>query len=224
MLIERQSVVAAPAEQVWQRVVTPEGINDELRPWMTMSVPRGAKGMTVDTVPIGAPIGRAWLRLFGVLPFDYDRLSIAELEPGRRFREDSTMLSMRQWQHERTVTPEGDTKTIVRDRITFQTRAGLRFAAPLIAAGLRALGTGGCSDTSLRASGARGAHPCCDSSRHQQGTLTSSRSVHCGVSRPTSRRPALSQPRWLVGAHRRQFASEPLDLDQDMLAGAAVGQ
>lgn len=139
MLIERQSVVAAPAEQVWQRVVTPEGINDELRPWMTMSVPRGAKGMTVDTVPIGAPIGRAWLRLFGVLPFDYDRLSIAELEPGRRFREDSTMLSMRQWQHERTVTPEGDTKTIVRDRITFQTRAGLRFAAPLIAAGLRAL-------------------------------------------------------------------------------------
>lgn len=127
MLIERQSVVAAPAEQVWQRVVTPEGINDELRPWMTMSVPRGA------------PIGRAWLRLFGVLPFDYDRLSIAELEPGRRFREDSTMLSMRQWQHERTVTPEGDTKTIVRDRITFQTRAGLRFAAPLIAAGLRAL-------------------------------------------------------------------------------------
>lgn len=168
VLIERQSVVAAPAEQVWQRVVTPEGINDELRPWMTMSVPRGAKGMTVDTVPIGAPIGRAWLRLFGVLPFDYDRLSIAELEPGRRFREDST--------------------------------------------------------TSLRASGARGAHPCCDSSRHQQGTLTSSRSVHCGVSRPTSRRPALSQPRWLVGAHRRQFASEPLDLDQDMLAGAAVGQ
>lgn len=98
VLIERQSVVAAPAEQVWQRVVTPEGINDELRPWMTMSVPRGAKGMTVDTVPIGAPIGRAWLRLFGVLPFDYDRLSIAELEPGRRFREDSTMLSMRQWQ------------------------------------------------------------------------------------------------------------------------------
>lgn len=65
--------------------LTPEGINDELRPWMTMSVPRGAKGMTVDTVPIGAPIGRAWLRLFGVLPFDYDRLSIAELEPDGGF-------------------------------------------------------------------------------------------------------------------------------------------
>ena len=82
MIIERQSIVDAPAEQVWARVVTPEGINDELRPWMTMSMPRGAESLTVDNVPIGTPIGRAWLRLFGVLPFDYDRLTIAELQPG----------------------------------------------------------------------------------------------------------------------------------------------
>ena len=88
MIIERESVVDAPAEQVWARVVTPEGINDELRPWMTMSMPRGTESLTVDNVPIGAPIGRAGLRLFGVLPFDYDRLCIAELEPGRGFRED----------------------------------------------------------------------------------------------------------------------------------------
>ena len=139
MIIERHSTVDAPVEQVWARVVTPEGINDELRPWLTMSMPRGAEGLTVDNVPIGTGIGRAWLRLFGVLPFDYDRLSIAELEPGHRFLEESTMLSMRRWQHERSVTPHGDGSTIVRDRITFQTRAGLRLAAPLIATGLRAL-------------------------------------------------------------------------------------
>jgi hypothetical protein len=72
MIVERQSIVEATAEQVWARVVTPEGINDELRPWLTMSMPRGAKSLTVDNVPIGTPIGRAWLRLFGVLPFDYD--------------------------------------------------------------------------------------------------------------------------------------------------------
>jgi hypothetical protein len=81
MIIERQSVVDAPAEQVWARVVTPEGINDELRPWMTMSMPRGAESLTVDNVPIGTPIGRCWMRLFGVLPFDYDLLKIAELQP-----------------------------------------------------------------------------------------------------------------------------------------------
>jgi ligand-binding SRPBCC domain-containing protein len=138
-VIERESVVDAPADEVWQRVVTPEGINDELRPWMAMSMPRGAESMTVDNVPIGIPIGRAWLRLFGLLPFDYDRLTIAELQPGRAFREESTMLSMRRWQHERSVTPHDSTKAIVHDRITFQLRVGVRFARPVVAAGIGAL-------------------------------------------------------------------------------------
>ena len=100
---------------------------------------RGAESMTVDNVPIGIPIGRSWLRLFGVLPFDYDRLTIAELQPGRAFREESTMLSMRRWQHERSVTPHDSTKAIVHDRITFQLRVGVRFARPVVAAGIGAL-------------------------------------------------------------------------------------
>ncbi|HYR14643.1 MAG TPA: hypothetical protein VEQ67_10550 [Mycobacterium sp.] len=139
MIIERQSMVDAPAEQVWARVVTPEGINDELRPWMTMSMPRGAESLTVDNVPIGTPIGRCWMRLFGVLPFDYDLLKIAELQPGRGFREESTMGSMRRWRHERCVTPGGDGKALVHDRITFQLRAVLLPLTPVVAAGLRAL-------------------------------------------------------------------------------------
>src|SRR5258705_6530923 len=125
MIVERKSVVDAPTEQVWSRVVTPEGINDELRPWMTMSMPRGAESLTVDNVPVGTPIGRCWLRLFGVVPFDYDRLTIAELDPGRSFDEQSTMMSMRRWRHERSVTPDSDRKAIVRDHITFRLRTPL---------------------------------------------------------------------------------------------------
>jgi ligand-binding SRPBCC domain-containing protein len=49
MIIERQSVVDAPAEQVWARVVTPEGINDEVRPWMTMSM-RAARNHSPSTM------------------------------------------------------------------------------------------------------------------------------------------------------------------------------
>jgi ligand-binding SRPBCC domain-containing protein len=139
MIIERQSIVAAPVEQVWARVVTPDGINDELRPWMTMSMPRGAEHLTVDNVAIGTPVGRCWMRLFGVLPFDYDDLTIAELWPGRGFHEESTMLSMRRWRHERTVEPVDETKTVVRDRITFELRAPLRIATPMVATGIRAL-------------------------------------------------------------------------------------
>jgi ligand-binding SRPBCC domain-containing protein len=139
MIIERQSIVDAPAEQVWARVVTPEGINDEVRPWMTMSMPRGATSLTVDNVPIGEAIGRAWLRLFGVVPFDYDRLTIAELVPGRSFDEQSTMMSMRRWRHERCVSPDSNGKTVVHDRITFQLRTPLRPLTPIVAAALRAL-------------------------------------------------------------------------------------
>ncbi len=131
---ERRTTIAATPARVWARVVSPEGINDEMHPWMTMAVPRGADGITIDTVPIGTPVGRAWLRLLGVLPFDYDRLTIAELEPGRRFREESTMLSMRRWVHDRTVEPAaGDpTRTLVTDRITLAPRLPMRWAGPLL--------------------------------------------------------------------------------------------
>jgi ligand-binding SRPBCC domain-containing protein len=139
MVIERHSVIDAPVDRVWARVVTPEGINDELRPWLTMSMPRGAKDLTVDTVPVGTPVGRCWMRLFGVLPFDYDDLMIAELRPGHGFHEQSTMLSMRSWCHERTVEAAGDFKTVVRDRLTFELRAPLRVLTPVITAAIRAL-------------------------------------------------------------------------------------
>jgi ligand-binding SRPBCC domain-containing protein len=137
-IIERQSIIDAPAGRVWARVVTPEGINDELRPWMTMSMPRGMDGMDVDDLPIGIPVGRCWMRLFGVLPFDYDRLCIVDLEPGRRFDEQSTMMTMRQWRHERSIADEGK-KTVVRDRITFELRGPIRVLTPVVAVGVKTL-------------------------------------------------------------------------------------
>jgi ligand-binding SRPBCC domain-containing protein len=49
------------------------------------------------------------------------------------------MLSMRQWRHERSVKPDGESKTVVRDRITFQLRLPLRPLTPIITVGIRAL-------------------------------------------------------------------------------------
>ena len=34
---------AAPAAAVWARAVTPEGFNHEMRPWVTMTMPLGAR-------------------------------------------------------------------------------------------------------------------------------------------------------------------------------------
>ena len=122
---ERASAVPADIDDVWRRVVSPAGINDEMRPWLRMTVPRSASDVTIDTLRIGEPLGRAWLLLFGVLPFDYDLLTITELEPGHRFREQSTMLSMRTWVHERTLTPAADGGTLIIDRVTLGPRGPL---------------------------------------------------------------------------------------------------
>ncbi|GAA2076642.1 hypothetical protein GCM10009821_14960 [Aeromicrobium halocynthiae] len=129
VVVVQESVVAAPVQQVWARVVSPDGINHELGPWLQMSMPSGAATLTVDTVTIGAPLGRSWIRLFGLVPVDYDDLVIVEREPGRFFREESTMLSAQRWRHERRldVVPTGH--TVVRDRLTFVPRVPGRLAA-----------------------------------------------------------------------------------------------
>lgn len=106
-------------------MVSPGGINHELGPWIRMTMPRGLRHKTIDDVKPGQQLGRSWLLLFGVIPFDYDDLGLAELEPGRRFLERSTMLSMRRWEHERSVTPAGDGACEVTDRVAFELRRGL---------------------------------------------------------------------------------------------------
>jgi hypothetical protein len=130
--VERSSQLSAPAAAVWDRVVTPEGINDEFWPWLTMSMPKDADRLSIDTLEAGRPLGRAWLRLFGVLPVDYDDLTIAELEPGRRFLEQSRLFSAPQWQHERVVEPMAAESCTVTDRLTFTPRRGFGLLGPRI--------------------------------------------------------------------------------------------
>lgn len=130
--VRRRVVVAAPPDVVWARVVTPAGIDDEMRPWLTMRLPRALDGRTIDTLPLGRPVGRAWLRLLGVVPFDYDDLCLVEVEPGVRFLERSTMLSIRRWEHERTLEPvAGGTR--VEDRLVLEPRLPLPGLAAVLA-------------------------------------------------------------------------------------------
>lgn len=67
-----------------------------------------------------------------LIPFDYDYLTVVELEPGRRFLERSTMLSMRRWEHERTLTPVVGGRR-VHDRVTLQPRLPIPGLGALLA-------------------------------------------------------------------------------------------
>jgi ligand-binding SRPBCC domain-containing protein len=118
--VEQSSVVEQSASEVWQRAATEQGINGELAPILRMTMPRGLRGKTIDTVEVGVPLGRSWILLGGVLPVDYDDLCLVELEPGRRFLERSRTLSFSVWQHERTIEAEGEERCRVTDRLGFE--------------------------------------------------------------------------------------------------------
>lgn len=122
--VVQASILPAATEEVWARAVTPEGINDELRPLLRMTMPSSLRDKTISEVPLGERLGRSWLLLFGLVPVDYDDLMLAERGPGFRFLERSTMLSMSEWEHERTVRAMGEGCEVT-DRLTFQLRRPL---------------------------------------------------------------------------------------------------
>lgn len=118
------SELQAGAEAVWARAIDPAGINYELGPLMRMTVPRGVEDFGLDD-PEPGHIGRSWVLLFGLVPFDYDDITVVRVESGRGFLERSTMLSQRLWEHERTLTPRGDGRCQVTDRVAWEPRLPL---------------------------------------------------------------------------------------------------
>lgn len=121
--VECRSVVAASVDRVWARITSPEGINDELMPFMRMTVPRSLRGKRIEDLELGTRAGRSWLLLFGFLPFDYDDIVIGELElgPRPRFLETSSMFALKTWRHERLLRPDRDGCKVI-DRIAFEPR------------------------------------------------------------------------------------------------------
>jgi ligand-binding SRPBCC domain-containing protein len=128
----------APSDAVWERIITPEGINGELMPIFRMTMPQRIRGLSEEDVVIGERLCRSWILLFGVIPIDYDDVTVMRLDPGRSFLERSPMLSQRLWEHERTLEPR-DGGCLVTDRIRWQPRLPLppRLLRPLFRAVFR---------------------------------------------------------------------------------------
>ena len=127
------SRLAAPRAEVWSRVTTPAGVNGELMPIVRMTLPRGVSRLDPDSIPIGTPVGRCWILLFGLVPIDWDDLTLVSLDPPSAFLERSSMLSMRSWEHERTLEATDDGACVLRDRVRFEPRLPLpgRMLLPL---------------------------------------------------------------------------------------------
>ena len=117
----RSSTLAVSAADAWAHASSLDGVNRELAPLVRMTYPASAAVLTPATVPLKQRLFRSWILLFGVLPIDYDDLTLVELEPGRRFLEHSTMLTQRDWIHERTIESVGRGCRVT-DRLRFVPR------------------------------------------------------------------------------------------------------
>ena len=85
-------------------------------PIARMTVPRGLGG-DFGLADVVAPrrLGRSWLLLGGLIPFDWDDIGIERIGPGFAFSERSTMLSQRAWHYDRRVEPLGEDACTVTD-------------------------------------------------------------------------------------------------------------
>lgn len=117
----------SPAADVWAFVTTMAGVNYELWPIAKMTYPRGMDSIAGREVPLRRPLFRSWVLLFGVLPIDYDEITLVRLD-ARGFSEDSRMLSQRVWRHEREVR-DRDGGCVVEDRLEFDPK--LRALSPI---------------------------------------------------------------------------------------------
>ncbi|GAA1054420.1 hypothetical protein [Dietzia natronolimnaea] len=121
--VVRASVVRAPRDEVWARVVTADGVSDEFRPLLRMRFPARLAGASIADVPLGRPIGRAWVLLGGVIPVEYDDLVLVDLEAPRFFQERSELGSCRVWEHRRELESLADGSTRVTDTLLAVPRA-----------------------------------------------------------------------------------------------------
>jgi ligand-binding SRPBCC domain-containing protein len=119
--VHLESRLSASPATVWDRVSTFEGIHHELGPVLRMTAPAAVRSLEPANVVLGERIFRSWVLLFGVLPIDFDDLTLVALEPGRGFHERSRMLSMSVWEHERQLTPAGGGCRVA-DRLSFEPR------------------------------------------------------------------------------------------------------
>ena len=52
-----------------------------MHPYLRMTLPPGVERLDPESIELGKKIGRGWILLFGLLPFDYDDIHRRQARP-----------------------------------------------------------------------------------------------------------------------------------------------
>lgn len=131
--LEFSTQVRVTGPEAWSWITSFDGISKEMAPYMRMSTPRGVVNLNSVTWIPGQRLFRSWIKLFGIIPFDYSDLTLVSLENGVGFVEQSPMGTMRLWRHERRIIPN-DKGCVIRDELTFEPRIAGRISLAIVGA------------------------------------------------------------------------------------------
>jgi len=119
--IRFESRIPRSAAELWAWSTSARGVHAEMAPVLKLEFPKGMQHIPQGQDSLGSPLGNCRFLLFGVVPVDLSRLTFVEMEPGRRFVEQSPLLSMKSWRHERLIEPVAD-GALVTDSLEFTPR------------------------------------------------------------------------------------------------------
>lgn len=118
------SIVKVETTQLWQAITNMQGINYELVPLVSMTVPKEYRELTIEDAPIGEKLFRSVILLFQFIPVDLHHFKLEKVVPNERFEENSTSLMHYFWKHTRILRTV-DNGTSVTDTIQFYPRLPL---------------------------------------------------------------------------------------------------
>ena len=125
-----RSRLATDRPTLWTHASSMDGVNVELAP-MRMSHPAGA-ALGPD-VPLGQPLFRSFVTLWGFVPLDVHEFGLVDIRPGESFHESSRSLLERRWVHRRTLVDAPDGVALT-DELEFEPRLMGFLVARVIAA------------------------------------------------------------------------------------------
>lgn len=118
-----KSRLAVSVNVLSEQVLTMNGVNHELSPWINMSAPDDWQAKAISNWPENTALFHSWIRLFGVIPIDCHTFRFSEVSD-RGFNEASSSWMNKHWQHTRTLLPLDSNGVLVSDRVAYQSRLG----------------------------------------------------------------------------------------------------